>query len=494
MAQLIEDLRNIADVIRDAAPDLRAALSSATDEDSQSFDLTTEIPSMEYRSISDICHRLVFFGDILQLILASDAADDELVMFPRSTLQELSTGALRTARTLTKLLEDFANVAPDGTFSTIDTATLVVAAKNGQVIPLADRLKEIEQHMDGGLAAAYTLLPSIKSENFKEFRILARQHKEADEEAEGLKNELLQLRKTARAATTGAEKALEEAQQKLQEIGANVTEVDEIKTSAVQSNSQIQALIPSTEDAATKGDALKSRVAEIEPQLATFESRLAERDLHFTTGSAELDALQTRYTEAVTALSQIEEDAVRALGLGTADGLANTFAHTATSLERPLKYALRLYFVSIAILTASVVTAFANPFDFFRLPSLQPESIGNGWGMFSYMLTSISFRAAILLPGLFLVGFSRSRLRTLDSQKAEYEYRKTIAAALPGFKAQVEDAEAGEHAKAIVAAAFEQLLRSPREAESSVTKPSGLRGKLRSFMTGVMRDVADGND
>ena len=70
-----------------------------------------------------------------------------------------------------------------------------------------------------------------------------------------------------------------------------------------------------------------------------------------------------------------------------------------------------------------------------------------------------------MLPGLLLAGFASRWHKRVSSEKDLYGYKKTVAAALPGFKAEIEREDADKYTKAITAEAFERLLFNPYEVE-----------------------------
>lgn len=75
----------------------------------------------------------------------------------------------------------------------------------------------------------------------------------------------------------------------------------------------------------------------------------------------------------------------------------------------------------------------------------------------------------LLLPSLFLLAFSAKWYAEQFRLKAQYSYKYTVAASLPGFKA-----EANTYSEAITASAFKELLHNPSEPETKHTSKEKL--------------------
>ena len=110
------------------------------------------------------------------------------------------------------------------------------------------------------------------------------------------------------------------------------------------------------------------------------------------------------------------------------------------------------------------------------------------FGAILYIATALAMRVTILLPGLFLTGFYNQRYKTLMRMKEQYVFKKTVASAIPGFKEEAADEEAGDHVKAMTAAAFERLLFNPQEEVSrDLTAPHG-GGRLSRWLRRIVRE------
>jgi hypothetical protein len=176
-----------------------------------------------------------------------------------------------------------------------------------------------------------------------------------------------------------------------------------------------------------------------------------------------------------------------ALGWATAQGLASSFEASSAELKRPLFWAQVFFYIAVSLLFVSVVIAFTPAV--IDLPAFAaPEGV-TGFGAMLYMLSSITIRVAILLPGLFLISFTSSRYRTLLHTKDQYIYKKTVASAIPGFKEQAVAKDADPHVKAMTAAAFERLLFNPQEDASRDLERRERGGPLSRWLVKIVREA-----
>ena len=143
------------------------------------------------------------------------------------------------------------------------------------------------------------------------------------------------------------------------------------------------------------------------------------------------------------------------LSLTTAAGVASSFRDASIKLDRPLAAARRTFYLSLAVLFLLVGLAvgieLVPQFPGFALP--EGGSFGSN---FVQLVISSSVRLLIVLPGVIFVVFSQRRHRSLFLLRENYQHKFTVASSVPGF-----ELVAPEHAQAMAAAAFDELLKNP---------------------------------
>jgi hypothetical protein len=213
------------------------------------------------------------------------------------------------------------------------------------------------------------------------------------------------------------------------------------------------------------GDASRVRdsALALQPTIDKFSTELAERNASFVHGKQEFDELQQRITTAEGELSRLKDRAREVLGEATVSGLSDRFERESRKLGTRMIVSQALFFIGIIafLLSAGVVIDVfpwltENGFIAYN-PVLPPNSPDLGPALV-YLFGNVIGKIIFLLPSAILIAFAARWYATLFKLRAQYAYKYTVAASLPGFKT-----EAPIYAEAIVASAFKELLYNPAE-------------------------------
>lgn len=162
------------------------------------------------------------------------------------------------------------------------------------------------------------------------------------------------------------------------------------------------------------------------------------------------------------------------LGEATAAGLSERFAEEKNAVGSQIIWNQILYFFSIIFLFFSagvVLNAFPWLEGYLHLVQIQPASDANLSTVTAFYLVNFFSKLTFLLPALLLFIFAGRRYTELFRLKAQYTYKYTVAASLPGFKL-----EAPTYAEAITASAFKELLFNPGAAIAAPEEKSKKEG------------------
>ena len=185
------------------------------------------------------------------------------------------------------------------------------------------------------------------------------------------------------------------------------------------------------------------------------------------------------------------------LGEATVSGLSDRFANEANEIGKRLSATQWGLVVSVVALFVSAILVLKFP----SLVSGQPAvgSAGSSptdtWSAVAvFLLSSTLGKLILLLPAIFLVVFTAKRASDLFHLRAAYTYKYTVAASLPGFKE-----EAPDHAQAITAVAFKELLYNPAAEDGAARRRKNtwlerlLEPKIRTVLEKMLKDTDKGS-
>lgn len=264
----------------------------------------------------------------------------------------------------------------------------------------------------------------------------------------------------------------ESVEKKLQEIEERQSKIEDLASQAEQAVQNIDSINEATQKKSTEtltqinkinatADEVRTEVEEYEENFKKFDEALASREREISEGSKNLQNLAAALKAKDETAGKLIAEAKEALGWTTVQGLSLSFSTSADQLEEPLRRATNdvyfsMLFFAIWVLGVFVIVPWFDPS--LRLLST-PDHL-QGWAVPLHILTNLGVRLTIIAPALLLLLFSMSRYRNFSALRDQYQFKKTIAAAIPGFKEQAA-AQEDPHAKAMTLAAFERLLFNP---------------------------------
>lgn len=293
--------------------------------------------------------------------------------------------------------------------------------------------------------------------------------------------EISESKAELRRATSDAhrtKKAFEAALARLSPIESSATEaknkIDGLNSSAQRTLSQIEELLTSStslhqkiNEANTKAATLETSVSSFNEKFIKFDADLSQRDSQFITGKQAFDELSTKLTKAMEEVERLQVRSRDVLGEATVAGLSERFEKEKNSIDSQMRWAQGLFFAGVALFLLSAMAATgAIPWleagGYFQMPRHTVPIDPTAGEVIIFLLTVLLGKITLLLPSLFLLGFSIKWYSEQFRLRAQYAYKYTVAASLPGFKI-----EADEYANAMTASAFKELLFNPAEGKPS---------------------------
>ena len=469
-------------------------IQKLSDTDGQQFDFEAIVPQSRF-SLSQTDVRV----STLTGFLGGFANVEGALLLPSVYVGALNNAVSSLHKIMEALRESLNGLTNSGDPYELNLGKFIVTDIDGNKVDFREHIKQIEDSSDKALEYYFLINSIISGENFDGFSAAA-----------------LRLENTLRKARTGNQEiesmissGTSKVDDLVSEIQSHFDEIIRISNTVKESSSEVERVKDDTgkkretvnehaanvnerrasvEEIASQAAELKIKVDAYENEFKIFNEMLSDRNKTYETGKEQLDNLIAELGSNRDFSSETVNDAKLALGWATASGLAKSFEDVSKELKWPLVGAQIIFYISIALFFASAVVAFI-PGSFLNLPDFISN---NGTEQANHTLSliySITIRAGILLPSIFLIAFANSRYRVLLRMKEQYVFKKTVASAIPGFKDHVADEEAGDHEKAIAAAAFERLIFNPQEEATRdlAGKPRG--GLLSRWLTRIVQEA-----
>ena len=368
-------------------------------------------------------------------------------------------------------------VSEDGGLRDVDSDLIIhsVAQQNHPNVDLRPYYKAIDNHVDQGLNAADQIFSVVKPKSFDPFSGALSTIEILKERLDNTHREVSDLLKDAKSKTTqistkasGAEARSDELEKQsintLKAVEAIKNSVEQDAAAAESAKGQITKFLTDITENIEEAAALKVQVDELQEPLNKFQSKLEERNTTFEEGKVKLNDLEGKMITGVEKSEEYISKSKAALGWTTAEGLASSFATSSRELNCPLLLSRFGFYFAIALLFISTAVAFngiPQLQQYIVMPKLPAMSGRVDAALLVGLLSVLFIKLTVLLPAVLFVGFTSRRHRALFHQHQLYVYKKTIAAALPGFKDH-----ASAHQEALAAAAFSRLLFNPQEDSS----------------------------
>lgn len=484
LEQVVVNVRAVHAIWREAAD----VIASVAGPNGETFDLTLSIPGIAPScSIDQLSAKI---DGTVALAEQLDAIPD-VYLIPDSYLHDIdiNTKSLKTA------VESIAAQAAQlraGSVSGLDIASFTAGIGGDARIKLGGPLLTSYQALQPVLSSVRRILAMTGATAPLKLEDQAKAVSDARAAQRAAVKDLANMRRLNEALAkklSQIEKDVGEAVEKLEkdaeeivgQLEADKTAAAAAKTNAETASSQSATHLETIKKILSEATTLKGEVSTYDSAFEDFDKALDTRNTEFAAGTDRWEKLTKKLGASEEDLNRIISRAREVLGEATVSGLSDRFAKEAKSLGGRMIVAQILFFLGIALF---VVCSGAILDIFPWLHTLEivgpytppPAPTGNDpWLAAFAFLGGLVGKLIFLLPSLFLIAFSAKWYAALFRLRTHYSYKYTVAASLPGFKA-----EAATYAEAITASAFKELLFNPaeqqgREADASEVGNSWLQ-------------------
>lgn len=455
-------------------------------------------------SIVQIHSRILALDDLFAVIDKFESS--HALLLPRNWLDSIPASVSRIADKLQEIAEEAART-PQGQYASGDETGFVFTRPDKSApLNITAHYQDLSTHIDTAyervtrvLTVTRTVAPPELARAITHLSEILSALTQIKHEAEKAQREISANRKKAAsaagAAGADAEKTAanqEKSKQALEAVVATQGTIAEIlKKTAAESDAairQIQSIL-------ANATALHKEVTAYEEKFREFDKRLSERTKLLEEGNKKFIELTASLEKANAEATDIITDAKEALGWGTVQSLTESFSRSHDELKVPLERSIKGAYFSFVVLALWVILVLVAP---ARIdPSLRLFAIPEGvtdWTALLYYFGSLGVRLVILAPAFMYVIFTLNRYQTLFALREQYQFKKTVASAIPGFKEQAADDEADQNVKAMTLAAFEKLLFNPGEDAKPILSPEkpggwGLGKRLTEIIKNATKEA-----
>jgi hypothetical protein len=459
MDNLLKAIKSTCTRLLDISPKLLDQLSKLKDASGQGFNLDVEVPSTVF-SVNQHHQRLSLIITLANELSSYDRSI--LLVAPASNLNALRNCLDNLQARITETIQNrTSQFEPNGGVGHLSATDFTAQPPNGAFnLNLSEIYTFLQDNCDGALQNANAVLSIVNKDapiTGSGFSILGKLGEQVTQI--GLHKE--QAAKSATDAAQAQASAASAASAATDSANACKASADDISKSAgkaAEDMRKIAALLDEVEKINTRAKSLSDEVAAYEEKFRAFDGALDARNAEFKNWSeatAKLVAsLKKSDDEAASTINKSQE----ALKWATVDGLSSGFTDEMEKRKWPLRFAEWTFYLSLAALAGSVYYLF-TPDVQKGLPALSEIANGNSpVAVIVLFLSAFGTRILILLPSIMFLGFTYSRYKELFRSREYYSYKRTVAGAVPGFKAEAASIDASQEVKDVTVAAFERLL------------------------------------
>ncbi len=324
---------------------------------------------------------------------------------------------------------------------------------SGEFLNFATHFQHIQRRSDELLRAYYNISPMVGASNFDVFASAVR---EISEKLENIRNDAASVSKIKKQVQKNAsiiEDQKEQAIEKQEKISSSLEKANEMLAALEGFTQAGQSHLEQISEISNNANSLKSEVGEYEIQFQVFQKTLDSRDGALKAQTKYVESPNEKMKQDEEKISEQIKKAEDMLKGATNAGLAGVFSNERDELDRKPQGACQFFYFSIILLFLSV----APPAGlFFHQAGLIKAIWPNVPDFTGEPLTIITFSLLIIFPAIWLARFSAARHHQLFQLREYYQYKYSLAMSVEGFKKQ-----APEHADAIAAETFSQLLFNP---------------------------------
>jgi hypothetical protein len=473
--------------------------------EAEGYKLTSTPPGCSF-SINDIgakiCSTYAVLGGFPKKSI------EKFLIFPQAQIVSL----LHETNNLIVQIERLRNtVSPTGPNAVhfVDGSPWVIMHENGSPLLQLDReFSALDQYADHAIEISSRLLPILKLDSAANLSAISEAIAHSTQELNQIKNEAHEIVKDMNSKSEEFDESIKRS------LGAShslIESITQFVSSATRNDEETASLKSEAEGILEKirkhletADELSKQAAQLTGSVMTyranfdeFDRDLSAREKLFKSGTEQIESLTSSMESEHSKLVELQKEATSvmanaksALGWGSEAGLARSFAEAAAEQDNKLKWAERGYYISLGFMLILIAIA-TGLFPGADLPKFSPDSYEAPATALIILLSNVAIRLLIVLPGWLALSFTNSRYRSLMRMKEAYLFKKSIAAAIPGFKDTVAAEDTPEHAKKITATAFEQLLFNPQQSEAEKDDLDWLRKTPREVVIEALKTVRE---
>jgi len=394
------------------------------------------------------------------------------VIFSKNTLNRLETACSNALRTSANLLNQ-AHKAVESTekISVIDNDQYKITYNDGAEFSMQHLLKEIDENLDSIINNVGPVEFILRSDGFNPTQVHLSQTKESAESARKYKEESKNSARAAKGRLTYAEKKSEEIDRYLSDIETKRETAEREQESITTKLAQIDELLREISETEAKASQLNASVDAYGNKFANFTASIDAREERLTNQEDRLNDAIKKLKDNNDVSSSIVQRASEALELGTAKGLASSFKSSESDQSSGIILSSVAFMASLIFFTFLIFVAVSPSL----IPIVPDELMPNITERVSRLssngvtasdifvgLSDITVRLLVIFPGYIAVRLTSNTLQAGLIARRQYQFKKTIAAALPSFKRQIaSEKDDGDFGRAAALKACEALSENP---------------------------------
>jgi len=469
------------------------------------INLTEQVPGT-YGSINQIGARLCAVYGVMGGFQA--APEEDYLIFPQQDFINLLSLTNNIQQALERITSAILPDAPNPVHFVDGNPWAIVNQNSSLVVSLENEFLNLANNVEAVSTIAVRLVPILSLNEKVNLSGLAETVSAAISQLNNMKQQagrsLSQAQERSATANEAIETNLAKSTSLTQDINSLLeksqeteTRLQEIESRSASIQEEIKKYLSVVETLNTTASELRGAVTTYQTNFDDFQRKLLDREKQLESGNIQVGELSTAMTASLDRLKQLQahaenviESAKDALSWGSESGLARSFSEAATEQDNKLGRAELAFYVSIVFMLILIAVAIGI-IPIFELPKFTLPESGSPAFAFIQLLAAGAVRVLIILPAWLALSFANTRYRSLMRMKEAYLFKKTIAAALPGFKESAVDEDATEHAKKITVSAFENLLFNPQESDAHRDDLDWLRKTPREVIIEALKTVRE---
>lgn len=471
--------------------DISRRLFELESANGERFDRSKIVPGTPF-DINEIIIRSEFISSAISSLVYGRKSN--YVLFPKSTMEKLETGCKNATNTLGSIKNNLNNIDNrSDPIASMDLDQFKAMFGDGSEISFAPLLKQIDDTFDAIITNLNPVELIAKSKGFNPIRVNLAESKSSFKEIEALKETAKTHARTSKGRLTTIQKDLEKAQSHLERISEIESNTNEDAKKVSELRTQTESLIEFINQTKAESETLAESVSEYSDKFSKWDSDLETRKRELSDYEKKLNEKLSILSENSQGAATIISRAMEALELGTAKGLAASFGRSQSASVWTIVLSFLFFVSSLTLFTLLIFVAVAPSL----IPVVSDDSIPditeriqqlsrNGFNASDFFvgISDITVRLLVIYPGFMAVRLASSMLQAGVISRRQYEFKKTLAAALPAFKQQIAGDEGDEElGRAAALKAFEALSENPDTRMRHLFRKESREDEQTPFLT-----------